>query len=29
MQIKVINKNLDDFERIFKVRRMNYNEIHS
>lgn len=27
MQIKITNKNLDDFERIFKVRRMNYNEV--
>ena len=27
MEIKVINENLDDFGRTFKVRRMNYNEI--
>ncbi len=27
MEIKVINENLDDFGKTFKVRRMNYNEI--
>ena len=27
MQVKIINNNLEDFGEIFKVRRMNYNEI--
>ena len=27
MQVKIINKNLEDYNRTFKVRRMNYNEI--
>ena len=27
MQVKIINENSEDFGRIYKVRRMNYNEI--
>lgn len=27
MEVKVINNKLEDFERVFKVRRMNYNQV--